>query len=497
MRMSNVLGQSLSEDDLTSMAGAAMEATGGHPEGHGRRSAVIGLTLGEAMGAEEATLTTVRHGAQIEAAGCPSNDALTEWLTGLDPSHAKRTATTFEPSCMKSQGKFVWQMLTGGNPLTQLWRLIRLSLNQRQFREFAYRVRCTAGTQILRDMGYSDQVVTAVDYSSEHWDGSGAPYGLRTGKIPLASQLILFGRFADSVAYQRGAAAIQQLLDGTHRGWFSPEIKRAYKAVTADDFWLTLGSPTLVAAELERRRSSEAVPVDPTRMSVAANALADMQGQRDPYTAGHQNRVADIAVLLASILGLPADEVELVRLSAQLHDVGKLRVKLKLLLKKGKLDQAERRLMEVHPTVSRAILWVPAFEEIAAYAGAHHEKYDGGASDGVPGYPHGLRFPFGLERYRNPLIAAIVTMADVIDALISERPYRAAMPIEKAYAIIVNEMRGHFHPQCLEAMQAMWQLEQFLAIVQRCAKANEDLVFRMPKQAFAHFKEQQRKARAR
>lgn len=491
----NVLGQTLTEDDLAAVSGEAMTATGGHPPGHGQRSAGIGVIVGEAVGVDQETLATVKLAAQVEAAGCPKNDALTQWLWGTDPAAVKREVTIFERTCLKSSMQLARHVLVGASWPQRLRRILDLTFHRSEYTRFAYRVRCTYGTAILRQMGFSDAVIEAVDYGNERWDGSGAPYGLRGDQIPIASQLYSFGRFADAVAFQHGVSAISELLNRTHRRWFCRELQRAFRSVNTSELWQLINDSVRLRAKLASVGSGRSMPVTTERMNNACDALADMQGVRDPFTGGHQQRVADIAVLLAVTLGLPLDEVELVRWSALLHDLGKLKVALAILLKKGQLTPDERAKMEIHPGMSRSYLSLAAaFREMAAYAGAHHEKFEGG------GYPTGLPYPFGLDRLgycRNPLIAAIVTMADVIDALISERPYRASMPLEQAYDIIVNKMPGHFHPECLAAMQAIWGTETFLAIVGRCVKANEDLILRMPEQELQNFREQQRKARAR
>jgi HD-GYP domain-containing protein (c-di-GMP phosphodiesterase class II) len=489
-----ILGFTLNEDHLTAMAGAAMEATGGHPAGHGKRSAYLGIRFGEQLGLDDVTLATVRHAAQVEAAGCPKNDALTQWLWGSDPAKIKRDATIVHRDCLKSAARMLVTHALAEAPLhLRFRRMLDLMFNKRRYTKFAYQVRCTYGTYILGQMGYSPAVIEAVNYGNEHHDGSGGPYALKGDKIPITSQLVLFGRFVASVVVQRGVDGVEDLLSGLPGRWFRRELKRAFKAINTSGLWRILNDPVRLERELARYHDDAVTAgVSTERMNRVSDALAEMQGTRDPFTAGHQNRVADIAVLLAVTLGLPIDQVNLVRWAALLHDLGKLRVALAILLKNGKLTSEERAKMEIHPQVSLDILsHAQAYEEIAAYAGAHHERFEGG------GYPSGLSYPFGLERFRNPLIACIITVADVIDALISERPYRGAMPLPEAYDLIVNKMRGHFHPVCLAAMQTIWGSETFLAIVGRCQKANEDLILRMPEAEFEHFKEQQRRARAR
>ena len=160
----------------------------------------------------------------------------------------------------------------------------------------------------------------------------------------------------------------------------------------------------------------------------AVEALADLVDLRDPYTHGHSQRVAYYSGLLAERLGLPPEEVELVRTAARVHDIGKIAVSDRVLLKPGRLDEAEWREMQRHPEVGAEILArFPDFRAGQEYVRAHHERPDG------RGYARGLRAG------QIPLGAAIIAVADSFDAMTSDRPYRAALPLEVA----LEEFRRH------------------------------------------------------
>jgi HD-GYP domain-containing protein (c-di-GMP phosphodiesterase class II) len=153
----------------------------------------------------------------------------------------------------------------------------------------------------------------------------------------------------------------------------------------------------------------------------AVGAIAATVELRDPYTAGHQRHVADIAVAIASEMQLSADQVEGIRLAAIIHDVGKIGVPVEILSKPTKLSPLEFSLIQTHAESGYDLLKAIPFEwPIAEMVRQHHERMDGS------GYPRGLKGD------AIDLGARIIAVADVVDSMSSHRPYRAALGIDKA-----------------------------------------------------------------
>ena len=150
-------------------------------------------------------------------------------------------------------------------------------------------------------------------------------------------------------------------------------------------------------------------------------AIAAIVELRDPYTAGHQRRVANLAVAIASEIGLEADQIEGIRLAGLIHDVGKIGVPAEILSKPTKLSTAEYMIIKTHPEVGYEVLKdIPFQWPIAEMVRQHHERMDGS------GYPKGL--DDGIIN----LGARIIAVADLIEAMSSHRPYRAALGIDAA-----------------------------------------------------------------
>jgi diguanylate cyclase (GGDEF)-like protein/putative nucleotidyltransferase with HDIG domain len=155
-------------------------------------------------------------------------------------------------------------------------------------------------------------------------------------------------------------------------------------------------------------------------------SLAGAIDAKDPYTKGHSTSVSRYAEALARAVNLPENEVERIKIGALLHDVGKIGIPESVLKKPGKLTDEEWEIMKQHPTIGAEKVLAPneALRDLIPIVKYHHERLDG------KGYPEHLK---GNEI---PLAARIVSVADAYHALVSDRPYRKGMPIEKACAIL-------------------------------------------------------------
>jgi HD-GYP domain-containing protein (c-di-GMP phosphodiesterase class II) len=173
-------------------------------------------------------------------------------------------------------------------------------------------------------------------------------------------------------------------------------------------------------------------------------ALANAVDARDPYTAGHSERVTKYALMIARQMHYsPDDQGAWVRLErgGRLHDIGKIGVPDAVLQKTGKLTEAEFEKMKSHPVVGFNILsGLRMLTDELVIVRSHHERYDG------KGYPDRKQ---GDEL---PMFAWIVSVADAIDAMTSDRPYRRGMPLEVAVAQVRAGAGTHFHPDVVEAV---------------------------------------------
>jgi putative nucleotidyltransferase with HDIG domain len=171
-------------------------------------------------------------------------------------------------------------------------------------------------------------------------------------------------------------------------------------------------------------------------------SLARTIEAKDPYTGGHTERVAEYALMLARQLGFGEEELQAVEVGAVIHDIGKIGIPDRILLKPGRLDTDEFAEMRRHPEISSYILNELELPTVVRdMARNHHERYDG------KGYPDGLKAE------EIPLAARILTVADAFDAMTSDRPYRRALSHEVAAAEIRRNTGTQFCPQVVAALE--------------------------------------------
>ena len=168
---------------------------------------------------------------------------------------------------------------------------------------------------------------------------------------------------------------------------------------------------------------------------------------RDPETGAHILRMAHYSQLIARGLGLSINDQELLLEAAPMHDIGKVGIADKILLKPGRLDAEEFEVMKQHAIYGYELLHGSSSKVLQAgaeIARGHHEKFDGS------GYPAGV---VGTDI---PIFSRIVAVADVFDALTSERPYKKAWTLEAAVDFLVQGSGSHFDPQCVQAFLNAW-----------------------------------------
>ncbi len=173
-------------------------------------------------------------------------------------------------------------------------------------------------------------------------------------------------------------------------------------------------------------------------------ALSNAVEARDAYTGKHAERVAAYGMEIARELRIPLADAPGTEFGFLLHDVGKVAIPDAILYKAGSLTENERALMAQHPLIGADIIrGIEFLGEAANVVRSHHERWDG------RGYPDGL------AGERIPIAARVFAVADVLDALTSDRPYRPASPLSVAREMIVAESGSHFDPRVIEAFSAI------------------------------------------
>lgn len=166
---------------------------------------------------------------------------------------------------------------------------------------------------------------------------------------------------------------------------------------------------------------------------------------RDPYTGNHSKRVSDMACHLCSHLGLSEEETMEIHIAAHLHDIGKIGIPDRILLKEGRLDDEEWQVMKKHPEIGADILSKSEkFGRVSAIILHHHERYDG------KGYP------FGAKGEEIPLGARIIAVCDSIDAMLTKRSYRNALPKNVCREEIEKNVGIMYDPEIAKLALSDW-----------------------------------------
>lgn len=266
-------------------------------------------------------------------------------------------------------------------------------------------------------------------------------------QVALAANLIYLVDRADAVR-ARGVAEGRPIIDvltryeGTH---FAPELMAVFRELAVREaFWFVQEEPSLRERVAEALRGAPPLPVGMAEIKSIAAMFGRIIDAKSPYTERHSLGVAQVARRLGRGFGLPAQVLDLLEVSALLHDLGKLRIPDELLDKQGPLTAEERRRMARHAFDTYEVLR-RAFGDgvIAQWAAFHHE------------YVSGQGYPFHMENGALPLEARIIAVADVLQALAQRRPYRQPLGTPEIVAILDGMVfGGKLDREVVEAVKA-------------------------------------------
>jgi HD-GYP domain-containing protein (c-di-GMP phosphodiesterase class II) len=421
----------------------ALDMTEGQPEGHCIRCCYIGTEIGREIGLEDSDLHDLYYTLLLKDLGCSSNAARICELYLADDLSFKHDFKLVDGS-LGQVLRFVIGRTGMKSGLAERFRgILNILQNGGTISTELIQTRCQRGADIARQMRFSEQVADGILALDEHWNGGGKPNGAAGLTIPLFARIALLSQVIDVFQKSGGPNSALREIRKRRGEWFDPELVDAFTRLSSrSNFWKTLASPDLEALVLASEPGQQAVMADDDYLDDIAAGFAKVIDAKSPYTSGHSDRVALYTDLISEEMGIGFEDRRLLKRAALLHDIGKLGVSNNVLDKPGKLDDQEWLQMKRHAEFSERILsTIGAFSEAALIGGAHHERLDG------KGYPRGL------TAQEIPMEVRIVSTADVFDALTADRPYRSAMPIDKAIGIL-REGAGTSHdPICIEALE--------------------------------------------
>ena len=427
---------------LSELIGAlsyALDVTEGEPPGHAVRSCLIGMRLADELALTVGERSDLFYALLLKDAGCSANSARMAALFAADDHEAKRTSKRVDWA--RPLSAFVWSLRTvapGGSLRDRVDRLLAIR-DEGEVTRSLMQARCDRGAEIARKLGFSEATAEAIRALDEHWNGRGQPLGLRGTEIPLAARVLCLAQTLEIFHAARGVDAACLVAARRAGQWFDPALVDALGGFRTDaGFWASVAEPDLSGVEPPDR----VLIADENRLDQIAEAFAEVIDAKSPWTRHHSDRAGAIATGIAGVLGLDATAVRELRRAAQLHDIGKLSISNRILDRPGRLTDEEYASVKRHPVVTRRILErVPGFSELAAVASAHHERLDGS------GYPRGLS---GAEL---TIPMRVLAVADVYEALTSERPYRPAWSSDRALEMIHLDVPQRLDRDAFDALK--------------------------------------------
>ena len=296
-----------------------------------------------------------------------------------------------------------------------------------------------------------------LDINMPHMDGYEVMQALRDLKDPLMPPVIV-------LTAQNGKEYLLRSLNAGARDFISKPfdrnelIMRVRNLLDAQLAHCMVHDQKATLEDMVRKRTDE---LQQTRMQVVQR-LGMAAEFRDEETGNHILRMSHISELLARTIGWNDNDCELMLMASPMHDIGKIGIPDHILLKPGKFEPDEWEIMKTHATIGGKLLdgddstLMRMAREIAL---SHHEKWDGS------GYPNGL------SGEDIPMSGRIAALADVFDALTSQRPYKKAWPVEDAVQLIKDNSGKHFDPQLVEVF--IQKLPEILAICERYREPDE------------------------
>ena len=429
----------------------ALDITEGQPRGHCHRVCWLGMKLGEGINLSREELSDLYYALLLKDLGCSSNAARICQLYLADDLKFKADFKRIDGSLSQAL-RFVLSHTGLESGMTERFRaIINIMRNGGEISRELIEARCHRGADIAKEMGFNWRVASAIQNLDEHWDGNGKPEGLRRREISVLSQIALMAQVADVFFTADGRAAATQEVQARAGTWFDGDLAEVFTNLAEmDDFWEPLAASDLAKRILALEPEEHIRLADDDYLDRVAKGFAMVVDSKSPFTSGHSSRVALYADMIAERLGFAAAHRRQLSRAALLHDIGKLGISNAILDKPAKLTETEYAAVKIHPTLSAEILRaIPALADMVPVAEGHHERLDG------TGYPRALQ---GDEINMD---TRIVSVADVFDALTADRPYRKALPVAEALAIMQKEVGTAFDKKCFGALsQALSEMQQ-------------------------------------
>ena len=427
--------------DLVATLSLVADLGMGRPMERVLRQTVITLRLADVAGVDAPIRAAAYYTSLLTWVGCASD---TSELAELFGDETELYADTHDGDLGGvSMAVFVARHLGGGSSrLRRIGMVGRFLVTAGRSVQQVMQGHCQSASELAGRLGLGDDVSRPLLQAFERWDGRGVPGLVGGDDVAMAMRLVHLADNLEAFHYTagvEGALGVARQRRGTQ---FDPTLVDSFTA-----------RHTEVLADLDRIQAwDEVIALDPRlgvtlaadQLDLALLAFADFADLKSPIRLGHSRGVADLASAAAQRLGLPADDVVVVRRAAWVHDLGMIGVPSGVWEETGPWTLAQQERARTHPYLTeRMLARLPALAPVARCAAQHHERLDGS------GYPHGL------GREALPMASRVLAAADVYRALGAARPHRVALPPGAAEAVLREEVRaGRLDGDAVQAVLA-------------------------------------------
>ncbi len=419
-------GQGVRLAELVAALSLATDLGLGQPQEHIIRQTLIAMRVAELEGLSDDERTAIFYVSLLAWVGCVADaHEMGKWFG--DDMKVRSDSYLVDLTGAPMMRFMLGHVGGGSSPIRRLTMIGKFLAGGSNEVRASMSSHCEASGDLSLRLGLGPEVRDPLQQAFERWDGKGSPGEHQGDEIARIMRIVHIANDVEMLHRLGGVDAACEMLRSRRGTEFDPGLVDGFCA-NAGQLLASLdeldGWDTLIGGH-DRLQNQ----LSEGELDTALEAFADYADVKSPYTLGHSRGVAALAAAAAGTVGLPQDDVTLVRRAGLVHDVGTIGVSSGILDKPGRLTEAERERVRTHPYLTARTFSKPAtLGAIGQLAALHHERMDGSG------------YPSGLTAEALPMTARVIAAADVYHALLEPRPHRSALSRDEARDVVCAEV---------------------------------------------------------